>query len=276
MRLFVFGLGYAAGAVARALQGQAAIAGTGREPRPGLHLFDGTAPGPTLGADLAAATHVLVSIPPGPEGDPVLACHRPGLDAAPLDWLCYFSTVGVYGDAGGAVVNEKTPPRPANARSRWRLAAEDGWRAYADRRGVPLAVIRLAGIYGPGRSAFERLSAGTARRIVKPGQVFNRIHVADIGRITARAAQVRLAGTFNLADEEPAPPQDVVALAAVLLGVPAPPEEPFETAGMTPMARSFYSDNKRVDAGAIRRALGIGLLFPTYREGLEAIRAGGG
>src|SRR6185312_4718651 len=236
--------------------------------------FTGVAPSATLAADLGAATHVVVSIPPGPAGDVVLVQHARDLAAAPkLQWLCYFSTVGVYGDFGGALVDESAPTHPVNPRSQQRVAIEQRWREFAAARNLPLLILRLAGIYGPGRSAFDRLRDGTARRIVKPGQVFNRIHVEDIGRVTALAAQRRLAGTFNLADDAPAPPQDVVAHAAGLLGIPAPDATPFDAAEMTPMARSFYSDNKRVANGAIKRALGIELLYPTYREGLAAILA---
>jgi nucleoside-diphosphate-sugar epimerase len=280
MRFFVFGMGYSGGATAAALRetqpGDRTIAGTSREAGASggtpLHRFDGTAPGTTLRPDLMAATHVLVSIPPIAEGDAVLRHHRADLDRAEnLAWLGYFSTVGVYGDFAGAWVDEAAPTRPVNARSRLRVTIEQAWRDYAAERGVPLLVLRLAGIYGPGRSAFDKLRDGTARRIVKPGQVFNRIHVADIGRVTALAAGRRLAGTFNLADDFPAPPQDVVAHAAALLGVAPPPELAFEAAEMTPMARSFYGDNKRVANGAIKRALGIELLYPTYREGLAAL-----
>jgi len=281
MRLFVFGIGYSGRAVVAALRaqgGELSIAGTSREGGADgggrLHRFDGTVPGATLGADLAAATHVLVSIPPDAEGDPVLRHHRAELDRAEnLAWLGYFSTVGVYGDFAGNWVDETAETRPVNPRSRQRLAVEAAWRGYAAERGVPLLILRLAGIYGPGRSAFDKLRHGTARRIVKPGQVFNRIHVADIGRVTALAAMRRINGTFNLADDLPAPPQDVVAHAAALIGVAPPPEVAFEAAEMTPMARSFYGDNKRVANGAIKRALGIELLYPTYREGLAAILA---
>jgi nucleoside-diphosphate-sugar epimerase len=281
MRLFVFGIGYSGRAVVAALRahgGELSIAGTSREGGADggvrLHRFDGTVPGATLGADLAAATHVLVSIPPDAEGDPVLRHHRAELDRAEnLAWLGYFSTVGVYGDFAGNWVDETAETRPINPRSRQRLAVEAAWRGYAAERGVPLLILRLAGIYGPGRSAFDKLRHGTARRIVKPGQVFNRIHVADIGRVTALAAAGRLNGTFNLADDLPAPPQDVVAHAAALMGVAPPPEVAFEAAEMTPMARSFYGDNKRVANGAIKRALGVELLYPTYREGLAAILA---
>lgn len=282
MRFFVFGMGYSGRATAAALRGTEppclTIAGTSREAGAAggtpLHRFDGTAPGATLRPDLMAATHVLVAIPPGAEGDAVLRHHRADLDGAKnLAWLGYLSTVGVYGDFAGAWVDETAATRPVNARSQLRVTVEQAWRNYAAERGVPLLILRLAGIYGPGRSAFDKLREGTARRIVKPGQVFNRIHVADIGRVTALAAARRLCGTYNLADDLPAPPQDVVTHAAVRLGVAAPPEVSFATAAMTPMARSFYGDNKRVANAAIKRALGIELLYPTYREGLVAILA---
>jgi nucleoside-diphosphate-sugar epimerase len=271
MRVFFFGMGYSSLATAHALHRQIdpdmPIAGTVRSDEGvealadspyRLHVFDGLSPGATLGADLRAATHVINSIPPPETGDPVLALHRGDLDAAPrLAWLCYYSTVGVYGDFGGAWIDETAPTRPVNRRSAQRVAIEQHWRDYAAARGVPLLVLRLAGIYGPGRSAFDKLREGTARRIVKPNQVFNRIHVEDIGRITMLAAEQRLGGTFNLADDEPAPPQDLVEYAARRLGVPVPPDLPFEAADMTPMARSFYTDNKRVSNAAIKQALGL-------------------
>jgi nucleoside-diphosphate-sugar epimerase len=285
MGVFFFGMGYSSLATARAIHQiideDVPVFGTTRT-EDGLealadspyraHLFDGESPGKTLVGDLKRATHVVLSIPPTEAGDPALRMHRADLDAAPeLEWLCYFSTVGVYGDFGGAWIDESAPTRPINQRSAHRVEVEDQWRAYAAERGVPLLILRLAGIYGPGRSAFDKLREGTARRIVKPNQVFNRIHVEDIGRVTALAAQRKLAGTFNLADDEPAPPQDLIAYAARQLGVPVPPDIAFEAANMTPMARSFYSDNKRVSNKAIKEALGIELLYPTYREGLDAI-----
>jgi nucleoside-diphosphate-sugar epimerase len=284
MRIFFFGMGYSSVATAGVLdrlRPGTAIAGTVRDPglgRPAealrLHRFDGLVPGPTLGADLAKATHVTVSIAPDEAGDPVLRHHGDDIAAAPgLQWLCYFSTVGVYGDFGGASVDETAETRPVNRRSQMRVTVEQQWRDFAAARGVPLLVLRLAGIYGPGRSQFDKLRDGTARRIVKPGQVFNRIHVEDIGRVTALAALARLGGTFNLADDEPAPPQDVVAHAAGLLGVTPPAAVAFAEAEMTPMARSFYADNKRVSNAAIKRALGIDLIHPNYREGLAAILA---
>ena len=284
MRIFFFGMGYSSVAAARALdrlRPGTAIAGTARDPDPlrpadalRLHRFDGLAPGPTLKSDLARATHVVVSVPPDETGDPVLRHHGGDIAADPdLQWLCYFSTVGVYGDFGGAWVDETAETRPVNRRTQRRVEVEQQWRDFAAARRVPLLILRLAGIYGPGRSAFDKLRDGTARRIVKPGQVFNRIHVEDIGRVTALGALARLSGTFNLADDEPAPPQDVIAHAAALLGVAPPPESPFESAEMTPMARSFYADNKRVSNAAIKRALDIELVHPNYRDGLAAILA---
>ncbi|WP_354064951.1 NAD-dependent epimerase/dehydratase family protein [Devosia sp. 2618] len=236
------------------------------------HMFDGTAPGPTIGPALRKASHVVFSIAPGADGDPALLRHRADLDAAEnLQWLCYYSTVGVYGDFGGAWIDESAPLVPRNERSDRRVLAEQAWRDYAAERGVPLTILRLAGIYGPGRSTFDKIEDGSARRVVKPGQVFNRIHVADIGRITALAAQARLDGTFNLADDEPAPPQDLVTYAAALMGVEPPPEVAYDVAEFTPMQRSFYADNKRVSNAAIKRALGVELLYPDYRAGLDAI-----
>jgi nucleoside-diphosphate-sugar epimerase len=285
MQVFFFGMGYSSRATARALHSlvgpDVPIAGTTRSEDHAealadttyrIHVFDGESPGATLAPDLEAATHVILSIPPDERGDPALRLHRRELDAARrLEWIGYFSTVGVYGDFAGAWIDEDAPTRPLNNRSRQRLAVEESWRAYAEERGLPLFIERLAGIYGPGRSAFDKLREGTARRVVKPGQVFNRIHVEDIGRITAAAAMSRLGGTFNLADLEPAPPQDLVTYAAKLMGVEPPAQVPFDTAEMTEMARSFYSDNKRISSRRLLRTLRTGLTYPTYREGLDAI-----
>lgn len=285
MNVFFFGMGYSSRATARALHQlgdpTTIIAGTSRSEERAeafadtnyrIHVFDGEVPGATLGADLRQATHVILSIPPDERGDPALIHHRADLDAAKnLEWIGYFSTVGVYGDFDGEWVNEDAPTNPTNFRSQQRVEAEQAWRDYARARGVPLFIERLAGIYGPGRSAFDKLREGTARRIVKQGQVFNRIHVGDIGRITALAALAKLEGTYNLADTEPAPPQDLVTYAAAMMGVAPPPEMAFETAQMTEMARSFYGDNKRVSSKRVLEALGTELEFPTYREGLDAI-----
>lgn len=284
MNAFFFGLGYSSTQASMRMltSGQYAdIGGTVRTAEKaqllrdkGLsaHVFDGTAPGATLGPDLRKASHVILSIAPGEAGDPALLQHRADLDAAEgLEWLCYYSTIGVYGDFGGAWIDESAPLVPRNERSDRRVLAEQAWRDYAKERGVKLAILRLAGIYGPGRSTFDKLADGTAKRVIKPGQVFNRIHVEDIGRVTALAAEARLEGTFNLADDEPAPPQDLVTFAAGLMGVEPPPEVAFEAAQFTPMQKSFYTDNKRVSNAAIKQALGMELLHPNYRESLTAI-----
>lgn len=284
MRAFFFGLGFSSQTAVAALrnaQRTVDVSGSVRTAdkalmltRDGIdaHVFDGTAPGATLGQNLRAASHVILSIAPGEDGDPALVQHRADLDAAEgLQWLCYYSTVGVYGDFGGDWIDESAPLVPRNERSDRRVLAEQAWRDYARQRGLPLMILRLAGIYGPGRSTFDKLRDGTSRPVVKPGQVFNRIHVEDIGRVTALAAAARLDGTFNLGDDEPAPPQDIIRHAAGMLGMAPPLEVPFDAASMTPMQRSFYADNKRVSNAAIKRALGIELLYPTYREGLAAI-----
>lgn len=284
MNAFFFGYGFSSASAAQFMRIGArtvSISGSVRTAdkaqmltRSGIaaHVFDGAAPGSDLGPDLRHASHVVLSIAPGPEGDPALLHHRGDLDAAEnLSWLCYYSTVGVYGDFGGGWIDESAPLVPRNERSDRRVLAEQAWRDYAAARGVPLTILRLAGIYGPGRSTFDKLRDGTARRVIKPGQVFNRIHVDDIGRVTALAAEAGLAGTFNLADDEPAPPQDLVAHAAALLDVEPPPEIAYADAEFTPMQRSFYADNKRVSNTTIKRALGIELLYPTYREGLASI-----
>jgi len=284
MKLFCFGYGFSSSTTADFLRfsfDKTQVFGTVRSEEKAerlrangitAHLFDGTAPGLTLGPDLRAATHVVLSIAPGEQGDPALVHHRADLDAATdLQWLCYYSTVGVYGDFGGAWIDESAPLVPRNDRSDRRVLAEQAWRDYAAERGVPLTILRLAGIYGPGRSTFDKLRDGTSRRIVKPGQVFNRIHVADIGRVTGLAALARLEGTFNLGDDEPAPPQVVIEHAAAMIGMDLPPAQDFATAEMSPMQRSFYADNKRVSNQAIKTALGIELLYPTYREGLASV-----
>jgi nucleoside-diphosphate-sugar epimerase len=283
MNAFFFGLGYTSTHAARYMRNDGqALSGTVRSREKAemlvgqgidAHVFDGTEPGATLGPALRRASHVILSIAPSSAGDPALLHHRADLDAAEnLQWLCYYSTVGVYGDFGGDWIDESAPLVPRNERSDRRVLAEQAWRDYAAERGVNLAILRLAGIYGPGRSTFDKLADGTARRVIKPGQVFNRIHVEDIARVTALAARGRLEGTFNLADDEPAPPQDVVTYAASLMGVEPPPEVAFESAQFTPMQKSFYADNKRVSNAAIKRALGIELLYPNYRLSLDAIQ----
>lgn len=239
-------------------------------------VFNGTMPSLELAAALADATHLLVSAPPGAAGDPLLAQHAGSLRAAPrLTWIGYLSTIGVWGDQGGAWIDETTEALPRPGRSEHRLEAEQAWLSIGAATGKRVQVFRLAGIYGPGRSVFDQLRAGTARSVVKPGHVSNRIHVEDIAQALMRA----MAGHgrhchYILADDEPAPPEDVVAHAAMLKGVPAPPAVPFETAELSDMARSFYESCKRVRNGRMKQDLGVRLLHPTYREGLAAILKG--
>jgi nucleoside-diphosphate-sugar epimerase len=222
---------------------------------------------------IGAASHVLVSLPPeGPE-DPTLARHGAALAARGPAWVGYLSTTGVYGDRAGGWVDETSALDPVNARSRWRVAAERAWAG----TGLPVETFRLAGIYGPGRSAFDRLREGRAQRIVKAGQVFSRIHVDDIaGALAASIARPSPGAVWNVADDEPAPPQDVIAYAAELLGLPVPPDVPFESAELSPMARSFYAESKRVSNRRLRETLGYALAHPDYRAGLRAILAVGG
>jgi nucleoside-diphosphate-sugar epimerase len=272
--LLSFGHGYSARALARLLPGWRVIGTTrtpgkvdaleaeGVEPR----LF----PGDDLSAEIAEATHLLTSIAPDADGDPVLRAHGDAVaEAAPrLAWAGYLSTTGVYGDHGGGWVDEDTPPAPSTARGEARVHAEEAWRAVP---GLPLHVFRLAGIYGPGRGPFAKIRAGTARRIVKPGQVFSRIHVDDIAA-TLRASIERPAPgtTYNVCDDAPAPPQDVLADAAAMLDLPPPPEIAFEEAELSPMARSFYAESKRVRNDRIK-ALGVRLRHPDHLSGLRAI-----
>ena len=227
-------------------------------------------PGGDLAGPLSEATHLLTSVAPGPEGDPVLAAAGDLIaEAAPrLDWAGYLSTVGVYGDRAGDWVDETSELRPSTERGRARVAAEAAWQAVPS---LPLHVFRIAGIYGPGRGPFAKVRAGTARRIVKPGQVFGRVHVDDIASALHASMRAPAPGSVvNLTDDEPAPPQDVIAHAARLLGVPIPPEIAFEHAEMSPMARSFYAESKRVRNDRMRALIGP-LRHPTYREGLAAL-----
>lgn len=277
--LLTLGHGYSAAALAASLGAPWRIIGTtrGRDRAEAMRAA-GVAPvdwedEAAVAAAIAGADYVLISAPPGEAGDPVLARRRAALAAGPARWLGYLSTTGVYGDRQGGWVDETSPLAPLNDRSRWRVAAE---RAWLD-SGLPVEVFRLAGIYGPGRCAFDRLRAGRAQRIAKAGQVFSRIHVEDIaGVLRAAMAWPEPGRICNLADDEPAPPQDVVAFAAELLGLPAPPLIPFEAARLSPMARSFYAESKRVSNRRIREALGVRLIHPDYRAGLRAILAAGG
>ncbi len=220
-----------------------------------------------LGPALAQATHILSSAAPDAQGDPFLRA-APGIALAPAEWVGYLSTTGVYGDHQGGWVDETTPLTPTSDRGRWRVLAEDQWRA----TGLPLHIFRLAGIYGPGRGPFEKVRDGTARRIIKPGQVFSRIHVDDIAQVLAASiARPNPGAAYNLCDDDPAPPEDVLAEAARLLGLPEPPAIPYDQAEMTPMARSFYAESKRVRNDRIKSELGVALRYPDYRSGLRAL-----
>jgi nucleoside-diphosphate-sugar epimerase len=281
MRLFCFGFGYTAARLAEALpEPDLSVAGTRRsaEARSGIELarFRGDAPSQEVEALLPGTTHLLISIPPDLEGDPTLRHHAAAIAALPqLAWIGYLSSVGVYGDWQGAWVDEASPTRPSSERALRRLRAEEAWLDFASRTGRRVQIFRLAGIYGPGRSVLEQLRAGKGRRIVKQGQVFNRIHVEDIARVLAAAIAGATQDTvFNVGDDEPAPPQEVVAFAAALLGLPAPPEVPFEEALLQGMAASFWAENRRVANTRIKHALGVKLAYPTYREGLTALAKG--
>jgi len=239
-------------------------------------VFDGNTASPELRSAVHDADAVLVSAPPDENGDPVLRVLAGELaHAANLRSVVYLSTIGVYGDCGGAWVDEATPAKPEAARSRERLAAEQAWQDLGARHGIAVAVLRLAGIYGPGQNALAQVASGRARRIVKPGQIFNRIHVGDIAQAIAAALMREASGIFNVADDEPTPPGDPIAFAAQLMGVAPPPEIPFETAAqtMSPMALSFWQECRRVRNDKLKNELGVRLLYPTYREGLRGLFA---
>lgn len=283
MHLFCFGFGYSAEALARRASARVlTLAGTrtsvaGGEAALGARLaeFRGDAASAEVRALLAGTTHVLVSIPPDLEGDPVLRHFREDLAGlGRLVWIGYLSTVGVYGDWQGQWVDETSPARPTSERSLRRVQAERAWLGFGRETGKRVELFRLAGIYGPGRSVIDTLRAGTARRIAKPGQVFNRIHVDDVAQVLAAAIDKPTGhDIYNVSDDEPAPPQEVVAYAAELLGVPVPPEVAFETAGLAGLAASFWAECKRVRNARIRGDLGVELFYPTYREGLRALAA---
>ncbi len=275
--LLSFGHGYVARTLAQALLPQGwRVFGTTRNERKINTLRDEGAapirwPDGDFGDALAQATHILISAAPGPEGDPILAVLQNEISAlAPrLEWAGYLSTTGVYGDHDGAWVDETTPLTPATDRGKARVAAEAQWQSIP---GLPLQVFRLAGIYGPGRGPFEKVKAGTARRIIKENQVFSRIHVEDIAQVLeASMARPNPGAVYNVCDDDPAPPQDVIAHAAHLLDLPMPPAVAFEDAEMSPMARSFYSESKRVSNNRIKQELGANLIFPSYRDGLPTL-----
>ena len=284
MRMFAFGLGYSARRIVRGPAIEAS--GTVRSAeaaealrREGVEafVFDGVHGDSGLAKVLAQAQAILISVPPEPSGDPVhRAFAREIALASDLRRILYLSTIGVYGDWGGAWVDEASETRTRTPRGRWRLAAEAQWRALGAARGIPVDLLRLAGIYGPGRNALLKLREGDARRIVKPGQLFNRVHVDDIAQVSSLALTRGLKGQiWNVADDEPTPPQDVVAYAAALLGLPPPPEEPFEEGRLSPMAQEFYADNKRVSIAKAKADLRFAPAYPTYREGLKSLAEAG-
>lgn len=285
MRLFVFGLGYSAtafvnrvrnrlewvGATTRSPEKAEAMRDDGIEP----FLFDGEHPGEGIAEALRSATHVLVSIAPGAASDPVLLQHRADIIAAEPEWIGYLSTVGVYGNHDGAWVDEETSVRPVSERSVRRVAAETAWLDLAEEIGTPVGIFRLSGIYGPGKNAFVSLEGGKARRLIKPGQVFNRIHVEDIAGALDASVVRPATRIYNVTDDEPCPPQDVIEFAADLAGMPLPPEVDFETADLSPMARSFYGENKRVSNARVKEELGYAFRYPTYREALRHMQSAG-
>lgn len=229
-------------------------------------------PGTDLTPHIETATHILANAAPTEEGDPFLPEIKEALKTKQIQWLGYLSTTGVYGDHQGGWVDETTRLTPATRRGRLRVEAETAWQTLAEEADLPLHIFRLAGIYGPGRGPFAKVRAGTARRIIKSGQVFSRIHVDDIAQVLAASiARPNPGAVYNLCDDDPAPPEDVIAFAAQLLGLPVPPAEDFAAAEMTPMARSFYAESKRVKNNRIKDELGIKLRYPDYRTGLRAM-----
>lgn len=285
-RLLAFGFGDTAAALARLLPPETwRISGTcrSREKQERLvgggidaHIFTGEdAVSPDM---LEGVTHVLVSVPPAADGDLVLRHAASALEAVSgqIKWIGYLSTTGVYGDKGGDLVTEEDPVAPASDRGKRRAQAESEWLAFGDRTRIPVHVFRLPGIYGPGRNQIVSLREGKARRIVKPGHVFSRIHLDDIAQaLAASIARPNAGRIYNVCDDEAAPPQDVVAFAAKIAGLPLPPEVSLDEAELSPMARSFYDETKRLSNNRIKKELGIQLLYPTYREGLTSLLAQG-
>jgi nucleoside-diphosphate-sugar epimerase len=286
VNLVIIGLGFTASYyAAHHASAFTRVTGTRRAPKAerlgGVELlpFDGAAEtsDPRLLAALAEADALLVSAGPDAQGDPALRLLADKIAASPgCKKIVYLSTIGVYGDHGGEWIDETAATEPANRRSQQRLAAEAGWTQLAKRSGKEIYVLRLSGIYGPGRNVLVKLREGAAKRLVKPGQVFNRVHVEDISRaIDACLTTPAPGGIYNITDDEPAPPQDVVLYAAQKLGVAPPPEQDFDAAQLTPMARSFYGENKRVSNRRMKDLLGFDPAFPTFREGIAALRAQG-
>ena len=282
LRLFLFGPGYSAQALARRMQAQGwSVCGTARSTDSGARLRAmGIEPvdlanAEALSVELARSQAVLVSAPPGEQGCPALAALGSILraDARP-DWIGYLSTTGVYGDRGGRWVREDSPLAPQSPQGRRRGEAETGWLDITRALALDLAIFRLPGIYGPGRSALDRLRDGSARRVVKPGQVFSRIHAEDLASaLEASIGRPRADAIYNLCDDQPCPPQDVIAYAAALLGIEPPPETPYVEAEVSAASRRFFGESKRVSNALAKAELGWRPAFATYREGLAAILA---
>lgn len=280
MHLMIFGAGYSGKAIAGAVSHSAiSVAGTTRSSegaealgQKGIEtfIFDGKSINAALKQKMKSITHIVQSIPPDADGDPVLNLASSSIrkDFPSLQWIGYLSTVGVYGDHKGLWIDENTECHPSSERSRLRHEAEQRWLEIGRKHGLPVAVLRISGIYGPGRNAFRKLLDGNARRIIREGQVFNRIRVEDIGYATAFLAEHEFCGIFNITDSEPSPPQDVIEEAARLMGIKPPPEVPFEDADMSAMARSFWGENKRVSNSKLRK-LGYEFEFPNYRQSLK-------
>jgi len=270
--LLSLGHGYSAAALAHRLlpQGWAVIGTTRSAEKAAVLRAAGVEPvlwPGDLAPALRRATHILASAGPEAAGDPFLRA-VPEIAQSGAEWVGYLSTTAVYGDHQGGWVDEETPLTPASVRGRWRVAAEAAWLA----TGLPVHVFRLAGIYGPGRGPFAKVREGSARRIIKPGQVFSRTHVEDIAQVLeASIRRPNPGAAYNVCDDDPAPPEDVLSEAARLLDLPEPPAVDFATAEMTPMARSFYEESKRVRNDRIKRELGVALLYPDYRAGLAAL-----
>ncbi|MCJ2090488.1 SDR family oxidoreductase [Methylobacterium sp. E-005] len=284
MNLFVFGLGFTGrrfaerardrfGTVFATVTESASAGRLAAEAGFAMRAFGPGADDPRIATDLSETDALLVSVPPGENGDPVLARYADVIAASRIGWVGYLSTIGVYGDQQGAWIDETTPASPRSGRSRIRLDAEDAWLALGAATGKAVQIFRLSGIYGPGRNLIVKLREGRSQRIVKAGQVFNRIHVDDIATtLLASIERPRAGAIYNVTDDEPTAPQTVIEHAAALTGLALPPEIDFETADLSPMARSFYGENKRVRNRLIREELGVALAYPTYREGLAALK----
>lgn len=275
MKLLIFGYGFSSKAFARAVPGDWQTTATTRTAEKAARMVGAKPrifPGDDLAKDIAEATHILISAGPADGRDPVLATLRDAFIKAKPEWIGYLSTTGVYGDHQGGWVTEDTPLVPSTERGETRVAAESEWLDLYENHGLPVHIFRLAGIYGLGRGPFSKVRSGSARRIIKEGQVFSRTHVDDIAQVLmASIAKPNPGAAYNVCDDDPAPPQDVIAYAAELLNLPIPPAVAFEDAEMSAMGRSFYAESKRVDNTRIKTELGVKLIYPNYHAGLAAL-----